>query len=276
MTYSKSGLNIDNLCKFNVPKIVVCMFRRKATSESRVIKIAEHELRLYIIRERRSNQRFGLSSKGLIVRVPIMTSSHALHGILEDAFRWAEKAFTRKPLQPINFRKVKHDEEIHFFDGPRIVKFSDPSTATEPAQWKVSLRKENILQIDGQKPVSFEEHELLSKAVRKAVKNQYRKTLEQRVHQWNNHLELGAVKSFRLGYTTSRWGSCQHATGKIALSTRLTLCPLWVIDAVIVHELCHLIHNNHSKEFWTLLDEKYPRYREADGWIKEHGAKCIL
>ena len=117
---------------------------------------------------------------------------------------------------------------------------------------------------------------MLSKAVRKAVKNHYRKTLEQRVRHWNNHLELGAVKGFRLGYTRSRWGSCQHETGKIALSTRLTLCPLWVIDAVIVHELCHLIHNNHSKEFWALLDEKYPRYREADRWIKEHGAKCIL
>ena len=256
--------------------IVVCMFRKKATSESRVIKIAEHELRLYVVCERRSNQRFGLSSKGLIVRIPLMTSTYELDRILDDAFRWAEKALTLKPMHPVNFRKVKHNEEIHFFDGPRIVKFSDPSATTESAQWKVSLKKENILQVDGQEPSSFEEHEVLSKVVRKAVKNHYGKILEQRVRQWNNHLELGAVKGFRLGYTTSRWGSCQHTTGKIALSTRLTLCPLWVIDAVIVHELCHLVHNNHSKAFWALLDEKYPRYREADRWIKAHGTKCIL
>lgn len=256
--------------------IAVCMFRRKATSESRVIELAGHELRLYVIRERRSNQRFGLSSKGLIVRIPIMTSTYELDRILNDALHWAEKALTLKPMHPVNFRKVKHNEEIHFFDGPRIVKFSDPSTTTGPTQWKASLRKENILHIEGQEPVSFEEHELLSKVVRKAVKNHYRKMLEQRVRQWNNHLELGAVKGFRLGYTTSRWGSCQHNTGKIALSTRLTLCPLWVIDAVIVHELCHLVHNNHSKAFWALLDEKYPRYCEADRWIKEHGTKCIL
>ena len=256
--------------------IAVCMFRRKATSESRVIELAGHELRLYIIRERRSNQRFGLSSKGLIVRIPIMTSTYELDRILDDALHWAEKALTLKPMHPVNFRKFKEGDDIIFFDGPRNIRFSDPSATTAPSQWKASLKKEKFLDIEGQGPVSFEEHELLSKAVRKAVKNHYRKTLEQRVRQWNNHLELGAVKGFRLGYTTSRWGSCQYNTGKIALSTRLTLCPLWVIDAVIVHELCHLVHNNHSKAFWALLDEKYPRYREADRWIKEHGTKCIL
>lgn len=252
------------------------MFRKKATSESRVIEIAKQELRLYIIRERRSSQRFGLSNKGLIVRVPIMTSTYELDRILDDAFHWAEKSLMLKRIRPINFGKFKEGDNIFFFDGPRNVKFSGPSTTTEPTEWKASLRKQNILQIDGQEPVSFEEHETLSKAVRKAVKNHYRRTLEQRVRQWNNHLELGAVNGFRLGYTTSRWGSCQHNTGKIALSTRLTLCPLWVIDAVIVHELCHLVHNNHSKAFWALLDEKYPRYREADQWIKKHGSKCIL
>ena len=252
------------------------MFRKKATSESRVIKIAEHELRLYIIRERRSDQRFGLSSKGLIVRVPIMTSSHELNRILEDSFCWAEKALTLKPLHPINFRKFRADDHIVFFDRTRILKFSDQASAPDPTRWKVSLRQKNILQINGPEPMSFEEFETLSKEIRKAVKNHYRKSLEQRVRQWNNHLELGEVKSFRLGYTTSRWGSCQHNTGKIALSTRLVLCPLWVIDAVIVHELCHLVHDNHSKEFWALLDETYPRYREADRWIKEHGSKCIL
>ena len=252
------------------------MFQKKATSESRVINIAEHELRLYIIRERRPNQRFGLSSKGLIVRVPLLTSTYEVNRILEDAFHWAENALRLKPLHPVNFRKLKTDDRLHFFDGVRIVKFSGLPTTSDSIPWTVGLKKEGVLQIEGQEPVSFEEHERLSKAVRKAVKNHYRKTLEQRVRQWNNHLELGAVKGFRLGYTRSRWGSCQHETGKIALSTRLTLCPLWVIDAVIVHELCHLIHNNHSKEFWALLDEKYPRYREADRWIKEYGAKCIL
>ncbi|HAB90120.1 MAG TPA: hypothetical protein DCF84_06250 [Bacteroidetes bacterium] len=276
MKYSKSGLNIDNLCKFNMAKIIVCMFRKKAISESRVIKIAEHELRLYVIRERRSNQRFGLSTKGLIVRVPIMTSTYELNRILDDAFHWAEKALKLKPLHPINFRKLKADDRLYFFDGVRIVKFSGKPTTSDSVPWKAGLINEQILQIKGQEPVTFKEHEMVSKAVRKAVKNHYRNILQERVRQWNNHLELGEVNGFRLGYTTSRWGSCQHNTGKIALSTRLTLCPLWVIDAVIVHELCHLVHNNHSKAFWALLDEKYPRYREADRWVKENGTKCIL
>ena len=126
--------------------IAVCMFRRKATSESRVIELAGHELRLYIIRERRSNQRFGLSSKGLIVRIPIMTSTYELDRILDYSLHWAEKALTLKPMHPVNFRKLKEGDDITFFDGPRNVKFSDPSTTTEPVQWKASLKKEKFLQ----------------------------------------------------------------------------------------------------------------------------------
>ena len=90
------------------------MFQKKATSESRVINIAQHELRLYIIRERRPNQRFGLSSKGLIVRVPLLTSTYEVNRILEDAFHWAENALRLKPFHPVNFRKLKTDDRLHF------------------------------------------------------------------------------------------------------------------------------------------------------------------
>jgi predicted metal-dependent hydrolase len=59
-----------------------------------------------------------------------------------------------------------------------------------------------------------------------------------------------------------RWGSCSADTREIRLSDRLRVVPEWVLDAVIVHELAHLAHPDHSPGFHALAD-RHPRQREA-------------
>ena len=53
------------------------------------------------------------------------------------------------------------------------------------------------------------------------------------------------------------------------------MLPQDKIDAIIVHELCHMIHKNHSKEFYNLVKQYIPNYDEIDKWLKENG-KLIL
>ena len=48
------------------------------------------------------------------------------------------------------------------------------------------------------------------------------------------------------------------------------MTPLLVIDYVIVHELCHLVHMNHSKHFWQLVAQHFPEYKTAKKWLKNH------
>jgi predicted metal-dependent hydrolase len=63
-----------------------------------------------------------------------------------------------------------------------------------------------------------------------------------------------------------RWGSCTPATGEIRLSDRISAFPSWVLDAVIVHELAHLVHHGHTPEFWALAN-RYPRTERAYGFL---------
>jgi len=78
------------------------------------------------------------------------------------------------------------------------------------------------------------------------------------------------IKSYK-----SRWGSCHH-DGRIYFNWRLMMAPEEVIDYVVVHELCHLIHGNHSKDFWALVQSIAPDYKEAKKWLDIHGLTLSL
>ena len=65
------------------------------------------------------------------------------------------------------------------------------------------------------------------------------------------------------------WGSCT-ARGDISLNLRLVGAPLEVIDYVAIHELAHLVHHNHSPEFWRLVQQYAPDLVESKKWLKNH------
>lgn len=73
----------------------------------------------------------------------------------------------------------------------------------------------------------------------------------------------------------TRWGSCS-ARGTLSFNWRLMLAPPAILDYVVVHELCHLTHMNHSAAFWQAVESVYPDYRNARKWLKEHGQELIL
>lgn len=72
----------------------------------------------------------------------------------------------------------------------------------------------------------------------------------------------------------SRWGSCTISTREIRLSSRLGPFPDWVVDYVIVHELAHLLHADHSAAFWAVVHQ-YPKAERAIGYlIAKSGDVC--
>lgn len=66
------------------------------------------------------------------------------------------------------------------------------------------------------------------------------------------------------------WGSCSPS-GTISLNWRLVQAPDSVRDYVILHELVHLVHRNHSRRFWKRLSQACPWHQDARTWLKRHG-----
>jgi predicted metal-dependent hydrolase len=82
----------------------------------------------------------------------------------------------------------------------------------------------------------------------------------------------GKVQVKELGY---RWATCL-ANGDVHLHWKCLMAPLTVIDYVVVHELCHLRHRDHSAAFWNEVDKVMPNYREAKEWLRQRGANLDI
>ena len=119
------------------------------------------------------------------------------------------------------------------------------------------------------------ETEDLRPAVETALRREAAGTLPGRVRELaaaqglTNLLARVSIRNQR-----TRWGSCS-ARGVVSLNWRLIQVPPAVCDYVILHELAHLVHLNHSARFWELVERMCPNYRESEQWLKRTG-RCVL
>nr|WP_305906692.1 M48 family metallopeptidase [Methylomarinum sp. Ch1-1]MDP4519390.1 M48 family metallopeptidase [Methylomarinum sp. Ch1-1] len=82
-------------------------------------------------------------------------------------------------------------------------------------------------------------------------------------------------RSIRIKTQKSRWGSC-GIHDDINMNWLLIIAPPAVMEYVVVHELCHIRHRNHSQDFWQLVEDHLPDYRRHRNWLKQHGHSLML
>ncbi|MBW7858675.1 MAG: M48 family metallopeptidase, partial [Leptonema sp. (in: Bacteria)] len=77
------------------------------------------------------------------------------------------------------------------------------------------------------------------------------------------------VKKVGVTFARTRWGSCA-SSGSINFSYRLAQTDPFVQHYLAVHEMAHLVHQNHSADFWAQVSKWMPNYKEAELWLKQH------
>lgn len=82
-------------------------------------------------------------------------------------------------------------------------------------------------------------------------------------------------KSVKVMDIRNRWATCT-TDGKLIFNWKCMMAPLTIIDYIIVHELTHLLYQNHSAAFWNQLDKVMPDYQERKDWLKANGAGMVL
>jgi len=171
--------------------------------------------------------------------------------------RYQDIQVQHQPKQYISgemFTCLGHDYRLQVVDG---------------AETSVSMRQES-LQVEIPYNLTLEPRALsVAKALETWFRKQAQHHLIERTMYYAKRMHITpasiGIKSYR-----SRWGSC-HADGRIYFNWRIIMAPPFVVDYVLVHELCHLTHHNHSRDYWLLVESVIPEYCEAKRWFKQHG-----
>lgn len=95
------------------------------------------------------------------------------------------------------------------------------------------------------------------------------KLLTERTNYYSASVNLKPA-SIRLSGAKRRWGSCGRK-GNINYNWRLIMAPPEILDYIVVHEIAHLRHHNHSKQYWNLVFSIMPDYKFRDVWLKKNG-----
>ncbi len=109
--------------------------------------------------------------------------------------------------------------------------------------------------------------------IHKWYKENAKEIISARVHELHTHSKK-AIKSVRIKDMKTRWGSCS-SMGGLNFSWRLIMAPPEVVDYVIIHELSHFNHLNHSERFWKLVEARCPDYKTHVNWLKKEGQNLL-
>lgn len=114
----------------------------------------------------------------------------------------------------------------------------------------------------------------VDKAIKNLLKSNTEVLIAQKLPQWSKitGFEYNQVK---VRDAITRYGSCMPSKKNLYFSSRLIMLPDDKVDAIIVHELCHMKYKYHDKQFYDLVATYIPNYKEIDKWLKQYG-KMIM
>ena len=219
--------------------------------------IKGRQLDCEIVRSRRKTVAIQIyPDKRIELKVPLLYNIENVEPFLEKHYRWIFKRLDATiPLKTEPKRYVAG--ELHYYLGRQY-----------PLMIVISPNNNVVLQDDTLMVYAkYYMPELIETLLEKWYLGQARSIFQEISIPLMKQMEKYNVfpKSFTIKKMKTRWGSCS-SKGSISLNLDLIKLPEQCIKEVILHELCHLVHFNHSKEFYALMTAEMPDWKI---WKKE-------
>ena len=216
--------------------------------------------------KRRKTVALKITAKGVFIHMPHRLPLNIAQQFIEEKTGWIQQKLQQYSQQ--------EQAERHFIDGETL-HYLGNTLNLQLVQQNITA---TVSHTDKQLILTGRLNRLSSTGRRSAIIQWYK---EQATTYLNNRTtELAQQtglqpKSITIKSYKARWGSCTiHAD--INYNWQLIQAPPTIIDYVIIHELCHIQHHNHSRQFWQLVEQYYPNYKTARQWLKEQGHQLAL
>lgn len=223
------------------------------------LELDAQTLRYTLLRSRRRSLALSIEANAeLIVRAPLAMSKKAITSFIREKEQWIIKK------QGEAKASLAQHSPLELIDGEQLLYFGMRHTIK-----RASLESPMIDDLTIHIPLTMELKDFAEWLGAKLYP-----VIKARIAYYAALLDVGYA-SVKLSNAQSRWGSC-GVKNSLNFSWRLVMCPLWVIDYVVVHELSHVPYKNHGREFWAHVACAYPKHKEARTWLRENRALLNL
>lgn len=194
-------------------------------------------------------------------RLPILTIPHRCSAKRAIEFVELHRAWLEENLEKIPVAKRFENGEIISIMGKEY-------TINHCPQKRCGvLIDENNLIVSGSKEFL---HRRICDFIKKNAKEELYKKSKILAAKIGCHVNSVSIKD-----TKSRWGSCSSLEN-INYNWRISLAPKYVIDYLVAHEVSHLLHQDHSREFWQCVKKLCPNAAKGRLWLKNHGKELYM
>lgn len=225
-----------------------------------------------LLRKSRRAKRINISIKpfeGIVVSFPYCVS----YKVAEEAARskkdWINKNFPK--IKDYEKKRIVYTEETKFNTrSHRLVigKKNDGDISVTIRNGKIFVKYPEILFVESEE-VQAAIRVGIDRALHKEAKDYLPAKVENLAQEFGFSYNEVYCKNLK-----SRWGSCS-IRNNINLNIQLMRMPEELIDYVVLHELCHTVHKNHSKRFWNKLDSVIPNAKSIDRKLRDHSINSI-
>lgn len=216
--------------------------------------------------KRRKTMALKVTHKGVSIHIPNSLPITIAEIFVAQKTQWIQRKLQHQSQQQPLLRQFT-DKEPFFFLGE---------------SYALHLIQKNISATVNKTPQSIELHGRLNRLSKKAIRSTLISWYKQQAEYYLNSRttmlanNIGLIpKSIAIKTYKARWGSC-NSHFDIRYNWNLIQAPPYIIDYVIIHELCHIQHHNHSSSFWQLVEKYYPDFKSARTWLKNNGYKLII
>jgi predicted metal-dependent hydrolase len=212
-----------------------------------------------IVRSHRKTLALHVTNKRVEVRCPTFVSRYEVAAFIESNRGWIERRLSEESKRNQEVLKIEHGRQIFYRARELTIQFKEG-------------RKERII-VSGSSFI-IQGHRLTPAKARlqveeflKAKASDY---LIPRAMGLAKHLGVDRkIRHIKLRKTKTKWGHCT-SLGDLQYNYLIMLAPYSIIDYMITHEICHLVHMDHSKRFWRLVESLCPNHQNYVDWLKEH------
>jgi len=202
------------------------------------------------------------------VKVPKETSDESVLKLLEEKWNWVLQNSKEMKEKTAGYKEkvYDHGESFLFLGNAYPIKISKD----------ISIKQDNVEFVGDTLHIYVKQHE--DERIKQALKRFYYqqcKALVERRIQYNQSSFKLKPRSVRISDNKSNWGSCD-SNMQLTFNWKLAMAPMDVIDYVVVHEMCHMVHLNHDRSFWRLVGKILPDYEQMQSWLALSSWKMIV